>query len=112
MPEFPLTNAYWPAQTFAPLRETTIGSILCDAAAVAPDKIALIDGDPVRGKRRQWTYLALLADAERAARALLQRFSPGAHCGLLGQQPPVAHSGVRRRPGRAHPGHRQSGLPG
>jgi len=77
MPEFPLTNAYWPAQTFTPLRETTIGSILCDAAAVAPGKIALIDGDPVRGKRRRWTYLALLADAERAARALLQRFSPG-----------------------------------
>jgi len=77
MPEFPLTNAYWPAQTFTPLRDTTIGSILCDAAAAAPDKIALIDGDPVRGKRRRWTYLALLADAERAARALLRRFSPG-----------------------------------
>ena len=77
MPEFPLTNAYWPAQTFTPLRETTIGSILCDAAIRAPGKIALIDGDPVRGKRRRWSYLALLADSERAARALLQRFSPG-----------------------------------
>ena len=77
MPEFPLTNAYWPAQTFTPLRDTTIGSILCDAAAAAPDKIALIDGDPIRGKRRRWSYLALLADAERAARALLRRFSPG-----------------------------------
>lgn len=71
MPEFPLTSAYWPAQTFPPLRETTIGSILGDAAACAPNKIALIDGNPVRAKRRQWTYLALLADAERAARALL-----------------------------------------
>jgi fatty-acyl-CoA synthase len=77
MPEFPLTNAYWPAHTLTPLRESTIGSILCDAAAAAPDKVALIDGDPVRGKRRRWTYLALLADAERAARALLRRFSPG-----------------------------------
>ena len=77
MPEFPLTNAYWPAQTFAPLRESTIGSILRDAAARAPDKIALIDGDPAGGERRRWTYLALLADAERAARALLRRFSPG-----------------------------------
>ena len=77
MPEFPLTNAYWPAQTFTPLRESTIGSILCDAAAGAPDKIALIDGYPARGKRRRWTYLALLADAERAAPTLLQRFSPG-----------------------------------
>ena len=77
MPEFPLTNAYWPAQTFAPLRESTIGSILHDAAARAPDKIALIDGDPAGGTRRRWTYRALLADAELAARALLRRFSPG-----------------------------------
>ena len=77
MPEFPLTNAYWPAQTLTPLRETTIGSILRDAAALSPEKIALIDGDPADGKRRRWTYRALLADAERAARALLQRFSPG-----------------------------------
>jgi fatty-acyl-CoA synthase len=77
MPEFPLTEAYWPAQKSAPLGETTIGSVLCDAAARAPDKIALIDGDPAVGKRRRWTYLALLADAERTARALLQRFSPG-----------------------------------
>ena len=28
MPEFPLTNAYWPAQTSTPLRESTIGSML------------------------------------------------------------------------------------
>ena len=76
MPEFPLTNAYWPAQTSTPLGETTIGSILRDAAARAPDKIALIDGDPAGGQRRRWTYRALLADAERAARALLRRFSP------------------------------------
>ena len=77
MPEFPLTNAYWPAQTSTPLRETTIGSILRDAAARAPEKIALIDGDPAGGQRRRWTYRALLADAERTARTLLRRFSPG-----------------------------------
>src|ERR1700688_3407017 len=77
MPEFPLTNAYWPAQISAPLRESSIGSILRDAAARAPDKIALIDGDLGRGQTRRWTYRALLADAERAARALLGRFSPG-----------------------------------
>jgi fatty-acyl-CoA synthase len=59
------------------LRETTIGSILREAAARAPEKIALIDGDPADGKRRRWTYRALLADAERTARALLRRFSPG-----------------------------------
>ncbi|HTQ91584.1 MAG TPA: AMP-binding protein, partial [Streptosporangiaceae bacterium] len=35
------------------------------------DRVALIDGD------RRWTYAELLAEAERAARALLTRFEPG-----------------------------------
>ena len=87
MPEFPLTSAYWPADTSVPLLETTIGSILRDAATRAPDKIALIDGapdddagdagDPRGGRRRLWTYAELLAEAERAARSLLTRFAPG-----------------------------------
>ncbi|HEY7277241.1 MAG TPA: AMP-binding protein [Trebonia sp.] len=74
----PLTRAYWPASaTAAGIRETTIGSVLRDAAGRAPDKTALIDGDPDRQGRRGWTYAELLADAERAARALLTRFAPG-----------------------------------
>jgi fatty-acyl-CoA synthase len=89
VPEFPLTSAYWPADSSAPLLETTIGSILRDAATRAPDKIALIDGapggdcdgdsdgGPDGGHRRRWTYAELLAEAERAARALLTRFAPG-----------------------------------
>ena len=35
MPEFPLASAYWPAQASTPLRDSTIGSILRDAAARA-----------------------------------------------------------------------------
>jgi fatty-acyl-CoA synthase len=74
----PLASAYWPAiDTAAGIRETTIGSVLRDAAGRAPDTTALIDGDPDRLDRRQWTYAELLADAERAARALLTRFTPG-----------------------------------
>jgi fatty-acyl-CoA synthase len=74
----PLTRAYWPARATATgIRETTIGSVLRDAAGRAPDKTALIDGDPDRQGRRQWTYAELLADAKRAARALLTRFAPG-----------------------------------
>ena len=74
----PLTRAYWPASaTITGIRETTIGSVLRDAAGRAPDKTALIDGDPDRQGRRRWTYAELLADAERAARALLTRFTPG-----------------------------------
>jgi fatty-acyl-CoA synthase len=74
----PLAKAYWPAtDTAAGIRETTIGSVLRDAAGRAPGTTALIDGDPDRPDRRQWTYAELLADAERAARALLTRFTPG-----------------------------------
>jgi fatty-acyl-CoA synthase len=74
----PLTSAYWPATAGAGdsggIRDTTIGSVLRDAAARAPGKAALVDGDQ---DRRQWTYAELLADAERAARALLTRFTQG-----------------------------------
>ena len=75
----PLTSAYWAADsTVGSLRETTVGSILRDAACRAPDKDpALIDGDQDRAGRREWSYAELLADAERAARALLTRFTPG-----------------------------------
>ena len=77
-PTTPLAGAYWPASgTAAGIRETTIGSVLRDAAGRAPDTTALIDGDSDRLDRRQWTYAELLADAERAARALLTRFTPG-----------------------------------
>ena len=74
----PLERAYWPAAgTAAGLRETTIGGVLRDAAGRAPGTTALIDGDPDRPGQRQWTFAGLLADAERAARALLTRFTPG-----------------------------------
>jgi len=72
----PLTSAYWPAVAAGGIRETTIGSVLRYAAVRAPGKTALIDGNPDR-PGRQWTYARLLADAERAARALLTRFAPG-----------------------------------
>ena len=77
LPRLPLTSAYWPATDGPGLRETTIGSVLREAAARAPAVTALVDGDPERPDRRQWTYAELLADAERAARALLTRFEPG-----------------------------------
>jgi fatty-acyl-CoA synthase len=72
-----LATAYWPADTSAPLLPTTIGSILRAAAGQAPGRTALIDGHPDPRQRRSWTYGELLTMAERAARALLGRFSPG-----------------------------------
>jgi len=72
-----LAIAHWPADTSAPILPTTIGSILRAAAGQAPGRVALIDGGPDPERRQSWTYDELLATAERAARALLGRFSPG-----------------------------------
>jgi fatty-acyl-CoA synthase len=63
--------SHWPADPSVPLLDSTIGGVLRSAARRAPDRVALIDGD------RRWTYAELLAEAERAARALLARFEPG-----------------------------------
>jgi fatty-acyl-CoA synthase len=75
--ESKLAIAHWPADASAPILPTTIGSILRAAAGAAPGRTALIDGGPDPEHRRSWAYGELLATAERAARALLGRFSPG-----------------------------------
>jgi fatty-acyl-CoA synthase len=77
MPVPPLTTSYWPADTSAPVLDTTIGGVLRAAAERAPDQPALIAGDPRPELRRPWTYRELLAEAERAAHALLARFQLG-----------------------------------
>ncbi|HEX5503148.1 MAG TPA: AMP-binding protein, partial [Thermomicrobiales bacterium] len=69
--------SYWPADRSEPVRELTVGGLLREAAAAAPDQVALVAGVPDPAARRRWTYAALLAEAERAARALLGRFRPG-----------------------------------
>jgi len=71
----PLTESYVPADTSSPVLETTVGGVLREAAALAPDLVALIEGVP--GDRRSWTYAELLAEAERVARALAARFEKG-----------------------------------
>ena len=73
----PLTTSYWPADPAEPVLETTVGDVLRAAAAAAPNTVALVEGGPDPEKRRRWTYADLLRDAERAARALTTRFTPG-----------------------------------
>ena len=63
--------SHWPAHALTPILETTVGGVLRAAAWRAPDRVALIDGD------RRWTYGELLDEAERVARGLLTRFTPG-----------------------------------
>ncbi|WP_130618011.1 AMP-binding protein [Dyella amyloliquefaciens] len=67
----------FPAQADEPLRDTTVGGILIEAAAEAPGALALLEVRADGSRGRQWTYRELLADAERLADALLSRYEPG-----------------------------------
>jgi fatty-acyl-CoA synthase len=78
----PLTQSYWPATDGEPVRDLTLGEALREAAAAAPDRLALVDGVADPAARRTWTYAEFLRDAERAARALLARFHPGDRIGI------------------------------
>jgi fatty-acyl-CoA synthase len=72
-----LSMSEWPAGDGPPLRGLTVGEALRDAVRAAPDVTALVEGAVDPAARRRWTYRELLADAERTAAALLERFSPG-----------------------------------
>jgi len=74
-----LQRSYWPADTAEPVLETTVGSVLREAAAAAGGRTAIVAWGQSPGERRAWTYAQLLRDAERTARALLTRFEPGEH---------------------------------
>ena len=73
----PLTQSYWPADRSKPVLDITVGDLLRSAAHDAPDTVAVMDGHPDRDRRRSWTYAELVADSERVARSLLERFQPG-----------------------------------
>jgi acyl-CoA synthetase (AMP-forming)/AMP-acid ligase II len=72
-----LSAAYWAADRSQPVLGLTVGDALRDAAAEAPDTTALVEGAMGPAARRRWSYAELLEASERAARALLGRFSPG-----------------------------------
>ncbi|MEP1928147.1 MULTISPECIES: AMP-binding protein [Pseudomonadota] len=72
-----LTMSCVPAQSDMDTREITIGAMLREIAEARPASGALTeirqDGSP----GRSWTYGELLAEAEKLARALSTRFTPG-----------------------------------
>jgi len=72
-----MTLSYAKGPETPAVRDLTIGDALREAAAAAPDRIALIDGNADPAQRREWTYRELLDEAECLARALLARFKPG-----------------------------------
>ncbi len=73
----PRTTSYWPADESGAVRQVTVGDLLREAAATVPGRPALVDAVEDTPARRTWSYAQFLADAERTARALLARFSPG-----------------------------------
>jgi fatty-acyl-CoA synthase len=83
-----LTTSYWPADTSEPILETTVGSVLREAAAAAPECTAIVAYGLEPRLRRTWTFAELLRDAERTARALLQRFEPGEHVAVWANNVP------------------------
>ena len=72
-----LAESYWPAEPSDGVRDVTVGDLLREAAAAAPDRLALVDAVADPAARREWTYAELLADVEQVARALLGRFERG-----------------------------------
>ena len=70
-----LTSSHWPSDETVPLRDLTVGDLLREAAKDSPDKEGLVAGVP--GDERRWSFLQMLVESERAAAALLSRFSPG-----------------------------------
>lgn len=72
-----LTESYCPAQLDQPLIESTVGSVLREAAARTPQAPALHEVDSNGELARLWTYAELLEDSERLAHALLTRYQPG-----------------------------------
>jgi fatty-acyl-CoA synthase len=73
-----VNESYLPATADpADLTETTVGDLLVTAAAQAPDHTGRVFARVGSGVTGRWTYRELLAEAERAARALLEQFEPG-----------------------------------
>jgi fatty-acyl-CoA synthase len=68
--------------------ELTVGDLLRQVAAEAPDQVALVAGVPDVEDRRRWTYGELLHDAERVSAALLERFAPGEHLAVWAPNTP------------------------
>jgi fatty-acyl-CoA synthase len=82
------TQSYFPADASEPILETTVGTVLREAAAASPGRTALVAWGPEPGARRTWTFAELLADSERTARALLSRFEPGEHVAVWANNSP------------------------
>ena len=83
-----LTESYFPAQGGPEPAPMTIGDMLRQSVAAAPDQIALKELTYDGAIARTWTYAGLLADAERLARALASRHGEGARIAVYANNVP------------------------
>ena len=72
-----LSESYLPADTSQPVLETTVGSVLGEAAETNPDWLGLVSGTTDNDQRRRWRFSEIAEETEQIARALLARFNPG-----------------------------------
>ena len=77
-PSVELQQAYRPADPDS-IVQTTIGELLGGVARRFPDRIALIEGEADRQRRRRLTYSELLGLAESGAAELLSRIQAGSN---------------------------------
>ena len=77
MYEVALSEAHFPAQRDADVREITVGGMLRETAARRPAAEALVEVRQSGEVGRRWSYAEVLAESERLAGALASRFRPG-----------------------------------
>ncbi|HSS11810.1 MAG TPA: AMP-binding protein, partial [Acidimicrobiales bacterium] len=83
-------ESYVPADTSSPVLDTTIATILADAAATCPGTDALVAGVPPIGESRRRTYGELFTEAASVAGALAARFEPGERLSMYAPSLPEA----------------------
>ena len=83
-----LRESHFPAQGGPEPAPMTIGDMLRQSVAAAPDQIALRELTYDGAIARSWTYAGLQADAERLARALASRHAEGARIAVYANNVP------------------------
>ncbi|MCP4968940.1 MAG: AMP-dependent synthetase, partial [bacterium] len=71
-----------PSDVSKPVRETTVGGTLREAAELSPEAIGLVSRGIASASRREWSFGSMLQESEQLARALLGRFDPGDRVGI------------------------------
>jgi fatty-acyl-CoA synthase len=78
-----VSTSHWTPDTSEPILDSTIAGILRDAAASAPDRVAVVAGTADPAARTRRTYAELATEAEAVARTLAARFAPGERLAVL-----------------------------